>query len=189
MVRLLFGLLKGLVIGSIAGGAMVASGVATPGALVAYLAAIATAVAVSLVAGKKIWERDGRIQVLLKAFAALFLGPGLMWLVRSFATLPLPDIWSWPGVASLPGLAALQGQSLTLGSFAMTSLALVAAVLGGFYELDDTPRASDVSSAKSGKSGKGSATRIDPDLAAITGLDAAEIEAARGEGEKPKAKR
>ncbi len=190
MGRLLVGLLKGLLIGALVGGALVAAGLGTPGVLVAYPAAAAAAILVSLIAGKKIWEPDGRLQFMLKAVVGLLLGPGLLWLVRTFLQLPLPDLASLPGVSSLPGVAALHGP-LTAGSFAVTSLALVAAVVGAFYDADNTPGAADAKSkgaaAKGAAKGAKPQKRVDPELAALTGLDASEIEAVEAEAEARKA--
>lgn len=176
MFRLLFGILKGVVIGAMIGAVLVASAMGAPAAPIAYPAAAAAAVLVSLVAGKKIWEAQGRVQVMLKAAAGLFLGPGLLWLVRSFANVPLPDI------AGLPGL--------TLGSFAVTSLALVAAVLGGFYDLDNTGGAGQAKATpqRAAAGAKGAGKRVDPELAALTGLDPSEIEAAESKAEQRRSK-
>jgi hypothetical protein len=187
MFRLLFGIFKGLLIGAILGGVLVASGMGEPGALIAYPAAAAAAVLVSMIAGKKIWEADGRVQFMLKAVAGLFLGPGLMWLARTFASVPLPNMSTLPGVSSFPGFASLPA-GLTLGSFAITSLAMVAAVVGGFYDLDNTPAPEGKDKAKK-PAAKVGAKRIDPELAALTGLDASEIESAEAEAEERRAKK
>jgi hypothetical protein len=190
MGRLIFGLLKGLLIGGLIGGALVAAGMAVPSAFILYAAAAVTAAVVALVAGKKVWEADGRIQVLLKTVAGLGLGPGLLWLVRSFANFPLPDLSALPGASSVPGVADLPAH-LTAGSFAVTALALVAATLAGLYDLDNTPAPATASGAKSvkGKSGKPAQRIVDPEIAALTGLDAAEIEAAEAETEERKTRK
>ncbi len=194
MSRLIFGLLKGLLLGALIGGALVAAGMgAFPlvgGApFVLYAAAAVTAAVVALIAGKKIWEADGRIQVLLKTVAGLGLGPGLLWLVRMFVNFPLPDVAHLPGVSSLPGFAAVP-PNLTAGSFAVTALAMVAATLAGLYDLDNTPAGAGDNAAKSakGKSGKSAQRVVDPEIAALTGLDAAEIEAAEADADERKAR-
>jgi hypothetical protein len=125
ILRLLFGLVKGLVVGGLLGLGLVQLGMGTPGALVAYLGAAAAGVIVGLVAGKPIWAEGGRIEAGLKAGVGALLAMGLMWLSRSFLA----------GVGL--GFAGLS--SAALGTYAVTSLGLVAAVLGGFYDADNTP--------------------------------------------------
>jgi hypothetical protein len=183
VLRLLAGILKGLFVGFLIGALLVVLGLGTPGALVASIAAAAAAVLVAPISGKKIWEKDGVLQSALKAVAGLFLGPGLMWLARRYAVVPLPDVTKLPGIGSLPGLEALRGTELTVGGFALTSVALVAAVLAGFYDLDNTdgPTSKPASKAGSGK-------RVDPELAALTGLDPAELDAATEETDRRRSK-
>jgi hypothetical protein len=125
ILRLLLGLVKGLVVGGLLGLGLVQLGMATPGALFAYVAAALVGVIVGLVAGKPIWAEGGRIEAGLKAGFGALLAMGLMWLSRSFLA----------GVGL--GFAGLSGAAL--GTYAVTSLALVAAVLGGFYDADNTP--------------------------------------------------
>jgi len=185
--RLFFGISKGLIVGSLLGLLMVSVGLATPGTGVAFGAAALAAALVASVAGKKLWEKDGLVQVMLKAVAGAFLGPGLMWLLRRFVLFPLPDLAQFPWLVRLPGFAALEGQPLTVGGFAVTSLALVAAVLGGFYDLDNTEASS--SSGGRAKAGSASKKRIDPELAALTGLDPSEIEAAEEDASVTRKKR
>ncbi len=177
MLRLVFGIAKGLLVGGLVGMALVALGHATPAAWLAYASAALVAVLIAPIAGKKLWEKDGAIQFGLKAFAGLLLGPGLMWVVRRFAGLPLPDVTALPSLRGLPGFAALEGVSLTLGGFALTSLAAVAALIAGFYDLDNTPSAGGTG----GGAPRTPPKRIDPELAAITGLDPSELEAASDE--------
>lgn len=169
------------------GAVLVVLGHGTPGTLVASVAAAAAAVLVAPISGKKIWEQGGALQAALKAVAGLFLGPGLMWLGRRFAVVPLPDVTTLPGLGALPGLDALRGVPLTLGSFALTSVALVAAVLAGFYDLDNTedvaPKAAQKAASKAGAD-----QRIDPELAALTGLDQAELDAAAEDFERRRSK-
>lgn len=129
-VRLLIGLLKGLILGGLVGYGVAALGFAAPGAIIAYIGAAVVGMLVALVAGKPIWAKDARIEVGMKALAGAILGPGLMWLSRQFLTMALPlDPQLIPGVA-------LEG-SVALGTFAITSLAMVAAVLAGFYDADN----------------------------------------------------
>lgn len=178
MLRLVFGIVKGLFVGSLVGVALVAMGLGVPAAGVAYVAAALAAALVSTISGKKLWEKGGGVEVILKVVAGLALGPGLMWLVRRFAVLPLPDVTALPFVSRLPGISGLSGTSLQLGSFAVTSLALVAAVLGGWYDLDNTDTPARTGDKPRGRGATGTGRRIDPELAALTGLDPAELEAA-----------
>lgn len=187
MLRLFAGILKGLFVGSLVGFLLVALGLGVPGPLVAYLAAAASAALVAPIAGKKIWEKDGPLQAGLKALTGLLLGPGVMWVVRRFVGVPLPDVASWPGVGRLPGVEALRGVPLSLGTFSVTSIALVTALIAGFFDADNTPTAG--TSAKPPRSPKANGGRIDPELAALTGLDAAELEGAADDAEPRRTKR
>ena len=135
-VRLLIGLLKGLILGALVGYGVAALGFGAPGALVAYLGAALVGMMVALIAGKPIWVKDARIEVGMKALAGAILAPGLMWLSRRFLTMDLPlDPTLLPGVA-------LDG-SVAIGTFAVTSLALVAGVLAGFFDADNQPGKAD----------------------------------------------
>lgn len=137
-VRLLAGIIKGLVVGALVGFGLAKLGFAAPGAIVAYLAAALTGVVVGLVAGKPIWAKDAKIEAGMKAFVGALLGAGLMWAARTWLTLPLPFSLGELGGAngSLGELATSNG---TLGGLAITSLAAIAALLGGFYDVDNTP--------------------------------------------------
>ena len=132
--RLLIGLLKGLVLGAVIGYGIAAAGLSWP--FVFYLGAALAGTLIALVAGKPIWAQDARIEVGMKALAGAILAPGLMWLVRSFASVGLPF-----DVSALPGLAGLEGAGLTLGTFSVSALAIVAAALGAFYDADNQPGA------------------------------------------------
>src|SRR6185436_16816022 len=104
---------------------------------IAYLAASVTGVLIGLIAGKPIWAKDAKIEAGMKAFVGALLGAGLMFAVRRWLTMPIPiDL----------GILAAANESLsetaktgTVGGLAMTSLAAIAAVLGGFYEADNDP--------------------------------------------------
>lgn len=133
--RLIVGILKGLVVGSLIGFGLLKLGMAFPGAVVAYLAAALTGVLVGLVAGKPIWAKDARIEAGMKAGVGALLGLGLMFAARKWLTMPVPA-----GLLSVTGASAqAEAGTATLGAFAMTSLAAIAAVLGGFYDADNTP--------------------------------------------------
>jgi hypothetical protein len=123
--RLLIGIVKGLVVGGLLGFGLVKLGVALPGAVIAYLAAAFTGVIIGLIAGKPIWAKDAKIEAGAKAVVGALLGVGLMAVERTWLQVPLPP------------LGALAPEGATLGGFAMTSLAAVAALLGGFYDADN----------------------------------------------------
>jgi hypothetical protein len=160
-LRLVLGLLKGIVLGGLVGYALAAAGLAAPSAWLAYPIAAAVGMAIATIAGKPIWAKDARIEVGMKAAAAAVVAPGLMWLARTFLTVGLPFEPSL-----LPGVSA---GAVTLGTFSITSLALVAAVLGGFFEADNQPAPPD---EKQG--GGGPKKRIDaasPPTAAVDELE------------------
>lgn len=153
-VRLLIGLLKGLVLGGLVGYGVAALGFAAPGALIAYGGAAVVGMLMALVAGKPIWANDARIEVGMKAIAGALIGPGFMWLARHFLTMDLPvDPQLFPGVA-------LQGP-VALGTFAITSLAMVAALLGGFYDADNQPSKADGEAPPAGGAKKRIAAQAD----------------------------
>jgi len=129
-LRLLVGLIKGILLGGLIGYGLAAAGLTILPAWVAYGGAAVVGLLVALVAGKPIWAEDARIEVGAKAVAGIVVAPGLMALVRHFLEVGLPLS---PTV--LPGVAAADG--VTLGTFAVTSFALVAAVLAGFFDADN----------------------------------------------------
>jgi hypothetical protein len=139
--RLLIGLVKGLIVGSLLGYGLVKLNMAMPIAIVAYLAAAVTGVVIGLVAGKPIWAKDAKIEAGMKAAVGALLGLGLMAAARQWLMVPLPF-----------SLGPLAPEGATVGGFAMTSLAGIAGLLGGFYDADnDAPdeEAAPASSAKS----------------------------------------
>jgi hypothetical protein len=143
--RLIVGILKGLVVGGLVGFALIKLGVGLfvgGWAVLAYIAAAVTGIVVGLIAGKPIWAKDAKVEAGMKAFVGALLGAGLMFGLRKIAP-PLAD-----SVPAAFGVMTKDPQ--TLATFPITALALVAAVLGGFYEADNTPDAG--SSAKAGES-------------------------------------
>lgn len=149
--RLLIGIVKGLIVGGLLGFGMAKLGFAAPGAVVAYLAAALTGVLVGLIAGKPIWAKDAKIEAGMKAFVGALLGAGLMFVARRWLTMPVPVPLGELGGpnGSLDELA----RNGTFGGLAITSLAAIAALLGGFYEADNTP--SDEGSSGTGPQVKG----------------------------------
>lgn len=136
--RLILGIVKGLIVGGLLGFGLAKLGFAAPPAIVAYLAAALAGVLVGLVAGKPIWAKDAKIEAGMKAAVGALLGAGLMYAARRWLTLPAPVPLGELGGANL-SLGEAAGSSGTIGGLAITSLAAIAALLGGFYEADNDP--------------------------------------------------
>jgi len=133
--RLLIGLVKGLLIGALLGFGLAKLGLGAPIGLIAYPAAALCGVLVGLVAGKPIWAKDAKIEAGMKAFVGAILGAGLMFAARKWLTMEV--------ALPLQGLVEAKAASGALGMLAITSLAMITAVLGGFYEADNDPSESD----------------------------------------------
>jgi hypothetical protein len=139
--RLFLGLILGLIVGGLAAAALVGGlhvalfGQDTSGAAIAYLAAALTGVLTGLVAGKPIWATNAKIEAGLKAFFGALLGAGLMFVLRRWVHVH-PDL---PMLA--PGEPADIVHGAAVGDLPIVSLPLVAAILGGFFELDNTAAA------------------------------------------------
>jgi hypothetical protein len=136
--RLLIGIVKGLLVGGLIGFGLAKLGLAAPGAIIAYLAAAVTGVLVGLIAGKPIWAKDAKIEAGMKAFVGALLGAGLMYAVRRWLTMPLPIALGPLSAANL-SLGEAATSTGTIGGLAITSLAAIAGLLGGFYEADNDP--------------------------------------------------
>jgi hypothetical protein len=131
--RLIVGIVKGLVVGGLIGFGLLQLGFAVLPAWLAYIAAAITGVVIGLIAGKPIWAKDARIEAGMKAVVGAFLGAGLMFAARKWLTMYLPTtLLSQLGVMT-------KSDAITLGYFPITSLAAIAALLGGFYDADNTP--------------------------------------------------
>ncbi len=130
--RLLVGLLLGLIVGGLVAAGFVqglhlrAFPDGTEGALFAYVSAAATGVLTGLVAGKPIWASGAKIEAGLKAFFGALLASGLLFALRQ-----------WGGGVHPPVTEFTEAGKM-LGEMPATALPLVAAVLGGFFELDNT---------------------------------------------------
>jgi hypothetical protein len=133
--RLIVGILKGIILGGLLGFGLVKLGYAVPPAWLAYIAASVAGVLIGLIAGKPIWAKDAKIEAGMKAFVGALLGAGLMFAARKWLTVPL----LLPDSATIALGIGPTKQVFTMSTFAMTSLAMVAAVLGGFYDADNTP--------------------------------------------------
>lgn len=164
--RLIVGILKGLVLGGLIGFGLLKIGFAVPPAILAYIAASVTGIVIGLVAGKPIWAKDAKIEAGMKAVVGALLGAGLMFAVRKWLTMPLmpalPDALG--ATQQIADAAKKSGDVVALGQFSMTSLAVIAAALGGFYDADNTPDAagadqpSEAKASSAGKTGKRIAT-------------------------------
>lgn len=157
--RLIVGLVIGLVIGAVVAAALVQGlGMAVfSSAVLAYLAAAVTGVLTGLVAGKPIWSADGKIEAGLKAFFGVLLSLGGMFALRQWAHVDVD-------------LGALKAGAGELGQLPAASLPLIAAVLAGFFELDNTPAAEGEGEGEkkgagpaSAKGGAGKKVRVAPD--------------------------
>lgn len=172
--RLLIGLILGLIVGGLVAAALVAGlhqtlfDVGAGDTVFAYVAAAVTGVLTGLVAGKPIWASGAKIEAGLKAFFGALLGAGLMFAVRRWVTFPL-DL----GFAGLPGAEHA-------GLLPEVSLPLVAAVLGGFFELDNTSSGDEAKAADKPKK------RVAEDKAA-NGKGKARVASGGEEGEEQEA--
>ena len=137
--RLVVGLVLGAVIGAlVAAGVIAAFGATTfPSAWLAFPLAAGTGALTGLVAGKPIWASGGQIEAGLKAFVGALLAAGGMYAIRTWLHYEVDLTVARAGhdfIGNLPG----------------ASLPLIAAVLGAFYELDNTPEAKDAQGDKGG---------------------------------------
>ena len=158
LARLVIGIVKGLIVGGLLGFAIAKLGFVAPGAVVAYLAAAVTGVAIGLVAGKPIWAKDARIEAGMKAVVGALLATGMMYAARRWLTVEVPVSLGELGKAN-SALGEAAGTNGSLGGLAITSLAMIAALLGGFYEADNDPSDTPAESEKAESAGAGG-TRV-----------------------------
>jgi len=168
--RLLVGLVVGLLIGGLVAAGLVAGlGIVSfsggGGAALEYLAAALTGVLTGLVAGKPIWSSGAKIEAGLKAVFGAMIGAGVMFALRQWAG-------SWFGPA-IPAIGVTAGAAV--GSLPAVSLPLLAAVLGGFFGIDNT---GDGESAS-----KGGPSAVERKRVAVSGAERAKRgDAATGVG-------
>jgi len=165
--RLFVGLLIGAIVGAlVAAGAIAALGAAVMpmGPFFAFVLAAATGALTGLVAGKPIWASGGQIEAGLKAFFGALLAAGGMYAIRTWLHFDV-DL-----------TVARAGHDL-IGNLPGASLPLIAAVLGGFYELDNTPSSTEDKDKKGEGSGKGR-TRVGANVRVADDAAAEEEEAA-----------
>jgi hypothetical protein len=136
--RLLIGLVLGLIVGGLAAAALVAGlhiplfALDTGGIVLAYLATAVTGVLTGLVAGKPIWASGAKIEAGLKAFFGALLATGLLFALRRWVPFH-PDM-----AFLMPGVSPDDVKNALVGDVPALALPAVAAVLGGFFELDNT---------------------------------------------------
>jgi hypothetical protein len=141
--RLLVGLIVGLFVGcavaaGVVGGLRMHEFSGTGGAVLAYLGAALTGVLTGLVAGKPIWATNAKIEAGLKAFFGAALAAGLMFALRQWGGAFQPDL-SFIGAGHAP-----------VGDLPAASYPLLAAVLGAFFELDNTGQGGSEGKGESG---------------------------------------
>ena len=171
--RLLVGLLIGLVVGGLMAFALVKGlGMVTfatgGGAVLAYLFAALTGVLTGLIAGKPIWSKGGQIEAGLKAVFGAAISAGGMFALRQWAHVHLDLSMIAPHA---------QGE---LGQLPMASLPLIAGVLGGFFELDNT----GTEEKDEKKGAKGAAVAAAPKSARAGANGKARVEAEDTEAEE-----
>ncbi|MDB5212270.1 MAG: hypothetical protein JWO86_197, partial [Myxococcaceae bacterium] len=126
-----------------------------------------------LVAGKPIWAADGKIEAGLKAFFGILLGLGAMFVLRTWANVHLD-------------LSMLKAGEGALGDMPAASLPLIAAVLAGFYEIDNSPNTDkkddDASAGASSKKGGGKKVRVADEDESVEDEEAEEPASAKKKG-------
>ncbi len=140
--RSILGLLLGLLVGGVVAAALVRSGIvsfdASPfGPASAYWAAAITGALTGLVAGKAIWSADGKIEAGLKSVFGALLAAGGMFALRKWVHLEL----------DLAALHVAEGAA-ELGQLPAVALPGLAALLGAFFELDNTGSSTEPKSGK-----------------------------------------
>ncbi len=153
--RLLVGLILGGIIGAIFAAVLVQGlgvmsfAASSLGAAGAYLAAALTGVLTGLVAGKPICSADGKIEAGLKAFFGALIALGAMFVLRQWVHVDL----------DLSSLKASAGPT-EIGQLPAVSLPIIAAVLGGFFELDNSGDKEEQKEGGGAKASDGKKVRV-----------------------------
>ncbi len=178
--RLAYGILFGLLVGALLAAAVV-KGIGMlaftggTGAVLAYVFAAVTGVLVGLVAGKPIWSAGGQIEAGLKAFFGALPASGMMFALRRWVHFDV----------DLHGFGLSPAAPTAAGMLPAISLPLIAAILGGFYEADNTPAPED--KEKEGKaSGKAPASSANGKKVRVAHEDDDEDEVASAPAKKAK---
>jgi len=144
--RLVYGLIFGLFVGGVIAAAVIkglgeVAFTGTGGAVLAYVFAAVTGVLVGLVAGKPIWASGGQIEAALKAVVGAGIAAAGMWAMRR-----------WLGFdVDLHGIGAGPALATSAGLLPAVTLPAIAALLGAFYEADNTPEPEDKAAKSKGK--------------------------------------
>jgi hypothetical protein len=185
--RLLIGIVKGVILGGLLGFGLAQLGFAAPPALIAYPAAVLAGVLVGLIAGKPIWAKDAKIEAGMKAFVGALLAAGLMFAARKWLTMGVPIPLGELGGANA-SLGEAAGTAGTLGGLAITSLPMLTALLGGFYEADNDPSESEGES--SGGQAQATGKRVSTGARVAAGAEADDLdEDLADEADKKQAKK
>lgn len=136
-VGLFLGLLVGLAVAAALTHGLGVAFVGSFGAIAAYVAAAATGMLVGLVTGKPIWSATGKIEAGLKAFFGALMAAGLMFVLRKWVTVDVDLSFLNAGAAG------------SLGAVPYAALPPISALLGAFFEIDNTPEASSADSGGS----------------------------------------
>jgi hypothetical protein len=124
--RLAVGMLEGLVVGAALAAALVAGlGLVQFGPWLWAPAACGTGLLTGLVVGKPVWAGGAKVEAGLKGLAGALLAAGGLFALRTWLPLSL----------DLSALGAGQG---AIGDLPAASLPLLAAVLGAWFEADNT---------------------------------------------------
>ena len=156
--RLIFGLVFGIVSGAVvAAVAIKGLGLLTFGegwgpSVIAYALAAGTGVLVGLIAGKPIWGSNAKIEAGLKAFFGALIASGLFFVLRKWIPLHVPFDLAQLGLA--PSAAT------EIGQLPAVALPLIGALLGGFYEADNTPDAASDAAEGGAKAKAGAKVRV-----------------------------
>lgn len=133
--RLLVGLITGFAIGAIVAVALVQGlGMSVMGAVPAYLLAAATGALTGLVAGKPIWSKGGQIEAGLKTFFGALLAVGAMFVLRMWVHINLDLNFIHAGGPD------------EIGNLPAVAFPAIAALLGAFFEADNTGDKDDAKS-------------------------------------------
>jgi hypothetical protein len=149
--RLIYGLIFGLFVGAVVAAATVrglgvlAFSEGAGGSAMAYLMAAVTGVLVGLVAGKPIWAAGAKIEAGLKAGFGALLAAGLMFVARRWANVDL----------DLSSFGAGPVGPTHMGALPAATLPAIAALLGAFYEADNTPEKESGAGDEKPSAGKG----------------------------------
>lgn len=133
--RLLLGLFLGFLVG-LAVAAALTHGLGMTftggfGVLVGYIAAAVTGLLVGFVTGKPIWSANGKIEAGLKGFFGALFAAGALFALRKWLVVNIDLSFLSPSATG------------ALGEIPYAALPPIAALLGGFFEADNSPGTDD----------------------------------------------